>query len=641
MTPKRLGEMCIEAGLLDAAGVDAALQVQQRSGERLGRVLIRTGALPEPAVVRLLGQQLGLRSLDADSVRVHPVVLQQVPAAVAHRLCVLPVGVLPEGGRQVVFVATADPRNAVALQALEALLGTPVRPVVAGDDALRRAVDRHYGAASEAAPPPLATPLTVHAPPQVTAPHQVTAPLHAAAPSTGAVHSPVTAPQQHVGAPGQPFGRQGTGPGLLSLDAPRPGPQTRRDAPPVSARIPPSTQAAPALPAPPLPTMAAPPIPPHQTPGVPKAPLELEATTAVGAWQSLVDQVPQPVVPARTATPPPAISPRLPPPHAVAAQAPALPRAHGAVAPSPPDVLGPEDITGDGPVLVGAHEFLMDANAAAIGLEEVDPNAPPEQPVNAVELVATSMAPRDEGATEEFNPDLIERGPPGAPAGAWTQDDSADGVDATLPDDATSMELASAHEFLDLAAQAARASTADEDPDITLDSVMELDPSPRFSLPPAALPPSASTARTLEMPALTPVPVEGTASIMDAGALPTEERAMPDLGLLGDAAAPAWPLEPAAVDQEQLPSLEPDGLEIPPLTPWSTAGVQTTAADVVTLQVAVAPPGAGAPAVSPPTIEMLRALIVQGLVEDALVETFVLKGLVSREEVDRLKALRK
>ena len=38
---------------------------------------------------------------------------------------------------------------------------------------------------------------------------------------------------------------------------------------------------------------------------------------------------------------------------------------------------------------------------------------------------------------------------------------------------------------------------------------------------------------------------------------------------------------------------------------------------------------------------MLRALIVQGLVEDALVETFVLKGLVSREEVDRLKALRK
>lgn len=63
----RLGELLIERGLLDGAGLELALQQQASGGaaQRLGAVLVRLGLVSEPSLYATLSQQLGLPLWDA------------------------------------------------------------------------------------------------------------------------------------------------------------------------------------------------------------------------------------------------------------------------------------------------------------------------------------------------------------------------------------------------------------------------------------------------------------------------------------------------------------------------------------------------------------------------------------------------
>jgi len=64
---KRLGEILIERGKLDAGGLDRALRLQQDSGERLGVLLVTLGTPDAPttaAVRRYLAELLHDRRVD-------------------------------------------------------------------------------------------------------------------------------------------------------------------------------------------------------------------------------------------------------------------------------------------------------------------------------------------------------------------------------------------------------------------------------------------------------------------------------------------------------------------------------------------------------------------------------------------------
>ena len=61
---KRLGEILIERGKLDAAGLERALRLQQDSGEKLGALLVTLGACAQRDVAEALAAQLGLPLVD-------------------------------------------------------------------------------------------------------------------------------------------------------------------------------------------------------------------------------------------------------------------------------------------------------------------------------------------------------------------------------------------------------------------------------------------------------------------------------------------------------------------------------------------------------------------------------------------------
>src|ERR1700694_2615726 len=62
---KRIGEILVERGKLDAAGLERALRLQQESGEKLGALLVSLGVVSQRDVAEALAAQLDLPLIEA------------------------------------------------------------------------------------------------------------------------------------------------------------------------------------------------------------------------------------------------------------------------------------------------------------------------------------------------------------------------------------------------------------------------------------------------------------------------------------------------------------------------------------------------------------------------------------------------
>ena len=66
MTRKKLGELLIEAGVIDDLSLRSALADQRRWGRPLGRTLVEMRLVDEPVLVDVLAKQLNVDAIDLD-----------------------------------------------------------------------------------------------------------------------------------------------------------------------------------------------------------------------------------------------------------------------------------------------------------------------------------------------------------------------------------------------------------------------------------------------------------------------------------------------------------------------------------------------------------------------------------------------
>ncbi|MCC7328082.1 MAG: Flp pilus assembly complex ATPase component TadA, partial [Burkholderiales bacterium] len=143
---KRIGEILIERGKLDAATLERALRLQQESEERLGALLVTLGVVAQRDVADALAQQLALPLVDASSYPEFPILEERVSTRFLRESRVLPIR---EDDNEVTL-AMADPTDAYAIGALQMVTGRLVRPMVAIPNELEAALERLYGSGRSA-----------------------------------------------------------------------------------------------------------------------------------------------------------------------------------------------------------------------------------------------------------------------------------------------------------------------------------------------------------------------------------------------------------------------------------------------------------------------------------------------------------
>ena len=142
--PKILGQLLVEAAGIGEAELNAALQEQERTGARIGQVLVQRGATDEETVARCLSSQLNLPYV-APPLSAQGDAISLVPQDFARQRTILPLTASPRSIR----LAMADPLDVAAADDLRFRSGRRVEPVVASRSAVHDGLDQAYGAEVE------------------------------------------------------------------------------------------------------------------------------------------------------------------------------------------------------------------------------------------------------------------------------------------------------------------------------------------------------------------------------------------------------------------------------------------------------------------------------------------------------------
>ena len=122
----RMGDLLINKGLLTLEKVEEAIQLQKKSGKRLGQIIVSKGWVSEDVFLGTLGEQLGIPHILMRQGLVDQEVLMRLDLEVSQRLKVVPM-FLVHGE---LTLATSDPQAIASFSEIEEKLNCRIRPVL-------------------------------------------------------------------------------------------------------------------------------------------------------------------------------------------------------------------------------------------------------------------------------------------------------------------------------------------------------------------------------------------------------------------------------------------------------------------------------------------------------------------------------
>ena len=136
----RLLELLVKEGLLSADQAQKATADQRRTGERLASVLTRLGLLKEDDLLDFLSRKYGIPIINLGRVEVEPEILKLVRREIIQKYRVFPVRKVGN----TLTLALSDPTVVLAIDDVQFATGLHVIPVLAGESAIRQAIERSY-----------------------------------------------------------------------------------------------------------------------------------------------------------------------------------------------------------------------------------------------------------------------------------------------------------------------------------------------------------------------------------------------------------------------------------------------------------------------------------------------------------------
>lgn len=143
---KKLGEILLEAGVVDQFQLQAALGHQRQWGGRLGEIIVGKGFTTADAIADGLATQMGLPRVALGPDDLDPRAAQLLPEEMAERHGLVPFAIEGTGGDRstTLIIATSDPTNLTALDEVQFRTGKRVKAAVATEAAVQAALRHVY-----------------------------------------------------------------------------------------------------------------------------------------------------------------------------------------------------------------------------------------------------------------------------------------------------------------------------------------------------------------------------------------------------------------------------------------------------------------------------------------------------------------
>jgi len=139
---RRLGDILIDSGKINAEQLEFALAKQKETGKRLGDVLIEGGILTEDDLLAVIEIQQGIPRIYLEYLTIEEEVVKAVPQSIAYKYNLIPISI--EQDR--INVVMSDPMNIFALDDVRIVTGLEVSPLIATSEEIKTALSKYYAA---------------------------------------------------------------------------------------------------------------------------------------------------------------------------------------------------------------------------------------------------------------------------------------------------------------------------------------------------------------------------------------------------------------------------------------------------------------------------------------------------------------
>ncbi|PIE03188.1 MAG: hypothetical protein CSA81_03395 [Acidobacteria bacterium] len=137
---KRLGQLLVEADMIQPHQLNRALKRQCQQGGVIGRNLIEIGAISEQKLKMFLARQMGVKEVNLSQVFFSRELLEYIPLEVAEKYHVVPIAA--KDGE--LSVACLDPTDFSILDQLQFYTGMKIKAFLASYAAINQIIDQYY-----------------------------------------------------------------------------------------------------------------------------------------------------------------------------------------------------------------------------------------------------------------------------------------------------------------------------------------------------------------------------------------------------------------------------------------------------------------------------------------------------------------
>ncbi|HEY9063225.1 MAG TPA: ATPase, T2SS/T4P/T4SS family [Pseudobacteroides sp.] len=137
---ERLGKQLVRAGVITQGQLDSALDIQTRTGKRLGEILAKEGYIKKKVLYEFLEKQMGIPHVDLENANIPGNIVSAVDENIARRHKLVPI----EKENNTLKVAMSDPMNIFSVDDLRLATGMEIIPLLADEDQIVTILNNHY-----------------------------------------------------------------------------------------------------------------------------------------------------------------------------------------------------------------------------------------------------------------------------------------------------------------------------------------------------------------------------------------------------------------------------------------------------------------------------------------------------------------
>ena len=136
----RILEVLRESGSVSEEDLSSAIELQKERGGSISDALVKLGVIDDRSLLMLLSKNIGIPPVELSRFHITEDLIKLVPAAIAQKYNVVPVGRLQKS----LTIAVADPLNIFMFDDLKKITGLDINPVLASASDIEDAIERLY-----------------------------------------------------------------------------------------------------------------------------------------------------------------------------------------------------------------------------------------------------------------------------------------------------------------------------------------------------------------------------------------------------------------------------------------------------------------------------------------------------------------